>query len=48
MPSGGSTKSTHPAAIALRGMPSYFADFPSCAKVIPPAALIAARPAFRR
>jgi hypothetical protein len=33
--SGGRTKSTHPAAIALCGIESYFADS-SCANVMPP------------
>ena len=42
--SGGSTKSTQPLATALRGMVSYFADFSSWAKVIPPSALMAFSP----
>ena len=41
---GDSTKSTHPARRALVGIPSNFAVFGSCAKVIPPAAWIAFRP----
>ena len=44
IPDGGSTKSTTPAAMALPGMPSNFAVAVSCAKVMPPAALIACRP----
>jgi len=40
---GESTKSTHPAATALRGIESYLADS-SCAKVIPPSALTASSP----
>ncbi len=44
MASGGRTKSTQPAATALRGMPSYLADFSSCAKVMPPADLMASSP----
>jgi hypothetical protein len=43
MSSGFSTKSTQPAAIALRGMESYRADS-SCANVIPPSALMASNP----
>ena len=43
MPSGERTKSTHPAAMALRGMPSYLA-VESWAKVIPPSAFTACRP----
>ena len=41
--SGGSTKSTQPAAMALCGMPSCCA-LSSCAKVMPPSALIASSP----
>ena len=41
--SGERTKSTQPAATALRGIESYLADS-SCAKVIPPSALIASSP----
>ena len=40
---GESTKSTQPAATALRGIESYRAES-SCAKVIPPSALIASSP----
>ena len=40
---GESTKSTQPAATALRGIESYLADS-SCAKVIPPSALMASSP----
>ncbi len=43
MASGDNTKSTTPAAIALRGMLSKVA-LSSCANVIPPSALIASRP----
>ena len=42
--SGDSTKSTTPAAIALRGMEAERADSGRWAKVIPPAALIASKP----
>src|ERR1700684_4234585 len=42
--SGGRTKSTQPAAVALFGMPSNLADFSSWAKLIPSSALIAANP----
>jgi len=41
---GGRTKSTWPDAAALRGMAEYLADFSSCARVIPPFALMACRP----
>ena len=41
---GGRTKSTAPEAIALRGMPSNFADCGASANVMPPAALIAFSP----
>ena len=41
--SGERTKSTYPAATALRGIDSYLADS-SCANVIPSAALMASRP----
>gem|GEM_PF-3431982 len=41
---GESTKSTHPAAIALAGIAVYFADFSSCANVTPPAAFTACKP----
>ena len=41
--SGLRTKSTQPAATALRGIESYLADS-SCAKVMPPSALIASSP----
>ena len=40
---GESTRSTQPAATALRGIESYLAES-SCAKVIPPSALIASNP----
>ena len=43
MSSGESTKSTQPAATALRGIESYRAES-SCANVIPPSALMASRP----
>jgi hypothetical protein len=42
--SGGSTKSTQPAPMALRGMLSYFDEPSSCANVRPPASLIAFSP----
>ena len=42
--SGGSTKSTQPLSIALRGMPGTWRSCSSCAKVIPPTALISHRP----
>ncbi len=41
---GGRTKSTHPEAMALRGMPSYAAEAGSWAKAMPPSALIAFAP----
>ena len=41
--SGESTKSTQPADAALRGIESYLADS-SCAKVMPPSALMASSP----
>ena len=43
MSSGERTKSTQPAATALRGIESYLAES-SCANVIPPSALIASSP----
>ena len=42
-PTGGSTKSIAPAAMALRGIPSNFA-VSSCANVIPPSAFTAFEP----
>src|SRR5438874_13666544 len=42
--SGGRTKSTQPAAMALCGMPSNLADFSSWAKVMLPSALVAPNP----
>ncbi|MFZ0661289.1 MAG: hypothetical protein WAM66_01230 [Acidobacteriaceae bacterium] len=45
MRSGVNTKSTFPEAMALWGMPSNLADASSWAKVMPPSALIAAKPA---
>ena len=44
MPFGLITKSMQPAFTALCGMPLYLADSLSCAKVIPPAALMAMHP----
>jgi hypothetical protein len=41
---GGNTKSTHPLCTALTGIPLYLADASSWAKVMPPAALISAKP----
>src|SRR5438477_5491 len=41
---GGRTKSTAPEAMALRGMPSNFADCGASANVMPPSALIARSP----
>ena len=41
---GGKTKSTDPAVMALTGMAFHWAVFGSCAKVTPPADLIALRP----
>ena len=41
---GGRTKSTHPEAMALRGMPSCGADSRSWTKTMPPSALIALAP----
>src|SRR5256712_4516315 len=41
---GGRTKSTAPEAMALRGMPSNFADCGASANVMPPSALIAFSP----
>ena len=37
-------KSTHPASMALLGIPGKLAEASSCASVTPPAALIACRP----
>src|SRR5712664_3924855 len=44
MPAGGSTKSAHPVAMALCGMPACCADFSSWAKMIPPSSLTARMP----
>jgi hypothetical protein len=42
--SGGSTRSTIPVAIALRGMPSKAAVSGFCAMTMPPSALMKRRP----
>ena len=41
---GGRTRSTTPVAIAARGMPSKAAVSGSCAKAMPPSALMKRRP----